>query len=332
MNIVFFGSFQHYSAQVLESLINTPEINVVGVVTTPPMPVGRKQIITKTPVHILAEQHNISVITPESLTSLSPNNAHSGKPGVDFFVTAGYGKILPQQWLDYPKFDSLNLHFSLLPKFRGANPAEWALMLGETTTGITLMKMNQGLDKGDIIAQKEISITDKDTRETIYQRLYELGAKELPQMLQKYYAWKQKQDFACQQSLAPQPQPDKSPTPYAALLKRDDGFIPWATLEKAMQGKNLETADFPSNNFQKAIKFLMTKSESFNMQSYLQRLPRALAGYPSLWTVVQTLKGEKRMKILSFSLVPHTSHLVPHTIQLEGKESALWNQIKNQIT
>ena len=78
---------------------------------------------------------------------------------VDFFLTAGYGKILPQSWLTFPKNGSLNLHFSLLPAYRGANPAEWAIMIGEKRTGITLMQMNQKLDGGDIIEQRELPIS-----------------------------------------------------------------------------------------------------------------------------------------------------------------------------
>ena len=316
MNIVFFGSFQHYSVHILESLIerSTHEspLHVVGVVTTPPMPVGRKQIITKTPVHLLAEQYNIPVFTPEKLGQ--PQGVAPTKP--DFFITAGYGKILTKEWLDYPTQGALNLHFSLLPSYRGANPAEWAIMCGETKTGITLMKMNEDLDTGDIIAQSEIPITDTDTRETIYEKLYRLGAKELPD-------WLYNIERVTTGGYPYATQPIKSPTPYAALLKREDGFIPWKIIQNSLRGLSLQVEDLPSKHLKVAFK---------NDQKFLSRLPRALAGYPSLWTIVATTKGDKRMKIVSFNQVPGTNHPSLQIVQIEGQQPTLFNQIKNQIT
>ncbi len=350
MRIVFFGSFQHYSALILKSLIDHPDIDVVGVITTPPMPVGRKQIITKTPVHLLAEQHSIPVHTPSQLPNdenlcrqlffatqgseaepveaegsrvESKNNDEQIEKRPDYFITAGYGKILPESWLNYPKLGSLNLHFSLLPAYRGANPAEWAIMCGETITGITLMKMSDKLDGGDIIAQSEIPITNQDTRETLYEKLYTLGAEKLPEWL-------------CElcRHVDLTTQPKLSPTPYAALLKRDDGFIPWT----AIQNLSPKLEDFPSKHLQKALNYCSCRhvdlttqgsegsrveSKTYVERMFLCRLPRALAGYPSLWTIVNTSKGEKRMKIISFE---------PYIIvQLEGGQPTHFNQIKNQI-
>ncbi|HWS23541.1 MAG TPA: methionyl-tRNA formyltransferase, partial [Anaerolineales bacterium] len=334
----FFGSFQHYSALILQSLINTKEINVVSVVTTPPMPTGRKQIITKTPVHTLANQYSIPVLTPENLLN-KPALPTIPKP--DFFITAGYGKIFPKSWLNYPKHDSLNLHFSLLPNYRGANPAEWAIMCGESKTGITLIKMNSKLDGGDIVEQRELPITATDTRKTLYQKLYELGAKELPDMVIRYHQRIQKNQFACQQSLAPKSQPAKSPTPYAALLKRNDGYLPWSTIQKFLKKQSLEPSDFPSKHFQNALMYYLERNglqsehaqpNAFrqsimqdykpSIEKFISNLPRALADYPSLWTIVSTKKGDKRMKILKFK---------PLTVQIEGKQPSLFNQIKNQI-
>jgi methionyl-tRNA formyltransferase len=302
MNIVFFGSFQHYSALILQSLIDSKNIHVTGVVTTPPMPVGRKQIITKTPVHTLAEKYNIPVFTPKNLHQPLQTFTNLDEPP-DFFLIAGYGKILPESWLNYPKFGSLNLHFSLLPKYRGANPTEWAIMCGETNTGITLINMTSKLDGGDILAQAEIPITPTDTRETLYQKLYELGAKFLPQWLQS--------------PLAPPKSQGKAETPYAALLKRNDGFLPWSTIQKYLKKQDLEPSDFTSKHLQKAFEYSATDTKHF-----IRRLPRALTGYPSLWTIIPTSKGDKRMKILNFT---------PFTVQVEGKQPSLFNQVKNQI-
>lgn len=346
MNLIFFGSFQHYSAMILQSLITDHRFMITGVVTTPPALVGRKQILTKTPVHLLAEQHGIPVFTPEKLTAktvFAVKDSLSCSP--DLFLTAGYGKILPQSWLDYPKLDCVNLHFSLLPKYRGANPAEWAIMCGETVTGISLIQMNQQLDGGDILAQAELPIDPADTRETLYQKLYQLGVDRLPQWLLEW------QEFAARsrtplagvehRQITVRKQPT-SPTPYAALLKRDDGFLPWSTIQKFLQNQKIIPTDFPSPHLQTALSFLLSKSTDNQIfqraagphevgastakisviEDFINLLPRALANYPSLWTIVPTPKGDKRMKILSFD---------PFLVQLEGQSPATFNQIKNTI-
>jgi methionyl-tRNA formyltransferase len=171
-------------------------------------------------------------------------------------------------------------------------------MCGETETGITLMKMDEGLDTGDIIAQSKISIESSDTRETIYEKLYRLGAQELPQWLNSLETlgpWRAQASFT---------------GPYAALLKRDDGYIPWNIL----QGDSLKIENIPSKHLQIAFK---------NNHNLLQVLPRALAGFPTLWTIVPTTKGDKRMKILSFE---------PYIVQIEGQQPSHFKQIKNQLT
>jgi methionyl-tRNA formyltransferase len=376
MNIIFFGSFQHYSALILQALIDSPDISVTGVITTPPMPVGRKQIVTKTPVHLLAEKYKIPVFTPQKLeASMLSNDARSRTPlaGVedvdlkyaqptipktDIFITAGYGKILPQSWLDFPSHGSLNLHFSLLPDYRGANPAEWAIMCGETKTGITLMKMSTKLDGGDILAQAEIPIDSTDTRETLYHKLYSLGAEHLPKWLLEWqeFAERSRTPLAGveHRKIAVRKQPSSSPTPYAALLKRQDGFIPWKTVQKYLNHQKINLTDFPSKYLQKALRFVSNDArsrtplagvedvdlEQSKARSFLTRLPRALATYPSLWTIIPTTKrspasngagGDKRMKILSFIRASHASPLQIGVVQIEGKQPALFNQVKNLI-
>ena len=192
IKIIFFGSFLDHSATILQKLISAPHITVSGVVTTPPKPAGRQKKTKITPVHKLAQENNLPVFTPEKLNSSSLANI----PSVDLFVTAGYGKLLSKQWLEFPQVGAINLHFSLLPKFRGANPAEWAILLGEKITGITLIEMADKFDTGHIISQQQISIDSKDTRVTLYEKLYSLAAKHVPNMLLKHYRWLQKKDFA----------------------------------------------------------------------------------------------------------------------------------------
>ncbi len=146
-SLVFFGSFQHYSTKILKSIVESNSANVLAVVTTPN---------ADNPTTNYAKSVGLPVLTPKILHS--PFSILHSKKSVDFFVVAGYGNILPQAWLDYPKIAPLNLHFSLLPKYRGANPAEWAILSGERRTGVTLIKMDAGLDTGPIIAQQSLPI------------------------------------------------------------------------------------------------------------------------------------------------------------------------------
>ena len=336
MNIIFFGSFQHYSTLILESLVANADINIVGVVTTPPKPAGRKQILTKTPVHEFAESHGIPVFTPEKLSlatlddlnSKISRNAGSRSAGqnpkskIDHFVVSGYGKLLPPEWLNYPKFGSLNLHFSLLPKFRGANPAEWAILLGETETGITLILMSEKFDTGSILAQASIPIDPKDTRETLYQKLYTLGAQKLPGWIIGHYT----------NPKTPGQAQGPAPTPYASRFTKDQSFIDWRILSTAMKGKPYDFTILPPylKTAYTCLKLEKLEFGIWNLE-FIARAVRALHGFPGLWTVVNTTKGDKRMKILSASLDPKSQNLTLISVQLEGLKPTPFNQIKNLV-
>lgn len=305
MNLVFFGSFQHYSAKILGSLVASRQLRVTAVVTT-----------LASPVATLAATHHLPIFTPSTLdeANLLSVISHLSSP-CDIFVTAGYGKLLPPAWLSYPKQGALNLHFSLLPKYRGANPAEWAILLGETETGITLIKMAEKFDTGAILAQSTLTITPEDTRETLYEKLYDLGAKELPEWLL---------DFSHNHHIPGQTQ-GSAPTPYAAKFSRDDGFIDWRIIQAAISN---ETPDMSllTSHLKTAFDFQLVKPGVF-----IERASRALAGFPSLWTIVRTKKGPKRMKIISCR-GNHDLPLQLDMVQLEGYNPSTFNQIKNQIT
>lgn len=310
MKIVFFGSFQHYSAKILEALANAENVDIQGVVTTPDSPVA-----------VLAKAYHLPVFTPDTLDDTVLKTILP----CDFFVTAGYGKLLPPAWLKTPKHGSLNLHFSLLPKYRGANPAEWAILMGETQTGITLITMSPQFDTGEIVFQKVLKITPEDTRVTVYEKLYRLGADELPLWLNRYYLWLQKKDFACQTSLAPVKQPAKFPPPYAKRFKKDDGFIDWRIIEAMIAGA---PADMTLLTGHLKTAYDLLKVKSSEQVLFIMRAVRALTDFPSLWTKVNTKKGDKRMKIIRVRANNH-SPLQLVTVQLEGYNPSTFNQIKN---
>ena len=321
MTVVFFGSFLHYSAHVLRALIADERVTVVGVVTTPPHPTGKAKEPQKNPVHQLAEDHSVPVFTPVTLDLKSLDEL----PSADLFVTAGYGKLLPPFWLAKPTLSSLNLHFSLLPQYRGANPGEWAVLAGEIETGVTLIEMSPQFDTGNILARYPVAISPLETRETLYEKLYVEGGGVLADMIQGYCDLRTGNMVPLSSSLnfswPPEPQPATSFF-YARRLSREDGFIPWETINSVLRGQF--AAPLP-----KLMLEIQEIAPSITVPQFIERASRALAGYPTLWTVVPTAKGETRMKISKCHV--EGNHLVLDQVHLAGKNPSRWNEIKNII-
>lgn len=178
LKVVFMGT-PEFSVPILESLIELTD--VVLVVSQPDKEVGRKRVLTPSPVKACALSHGIEVYTPAKIRE-EYEYILNKKP--DIIITAAYGQIVPKQMLIYPDYGCINVHASLLPKYRGASPIQSAIMNGDTTTGVTLMYMEEGLDTGNIIHAKEIDIDPTDTYGTLSDKLSILGrdllAKTLP--------------------------------------------------------------------------------------------------------------------------------------------------------
>ncbi|MDE5995735.1 MAG: methionyl-tRNA formyltransferase [Eubacterium sp.] len=177
MNIVFMGT-PDFAVPCLEKLIKSENCNVLAVFTQPDKKVGRKQILTPPPVKALAVEHNIPVYQPvtlkneeafETIKELNP----------DLIVVVAYGKILPKNILDYPKYGCINVHASLLPKYRGAAPIQWAVLNGDEKTGVCVMQMDVGLDTGDVLLVEETDIDINETSEELFDRLSVIGAEAL---------------------------------------------------------------------------------------------------------------------------------------------------------
>ena len=203
--VVFMGS-PEFSLPVLKYLIENT--NVIGVVTQPDKEVGRKRILTPPPVKVMALEHKIKVLQPVKLRTdykciidLEP----------DVIVTCAYGQILPFELLDYPKYKTINVHASLLPKYRGGAPIHHAILNGEHETGITIMRTDKGMDSGDIIGKEVLKINDNDTYDTVNKSLSELGAKSLAKYLPKVF-----------DGTASYEKQDDSLVTYAYVIKRED--------------------------------------------------------------------------------------------------------------
>ena len=309
--VIFFGSFGKYSALVLKNLLDSKLIEVTKVVTTPPFQDKKKKII-KNEIQILAEDRELPIFTPQKLDEKSIEKFISGVDQPDFIITAGYGKLLPKKLLETPKIGALNLHFSLLPKYRGANPGEWAILLDEKQTGVSVIEMSENFDAGNIIAKKETTISATETRESLYEKLYSLGSKILPQVISDY----------AQHKTTALPQKQNN-LPDATRFKRIDGFVDWQAFEKAIAGENF-ALNLVSEKLQKIARLLGLKQLD---AKFLERSIRALLGFPGIWTIIPTAKGEKRMKIFSSSL--DDGRLRLNSVQIESKEKTSWGEVKN---
>jgi len=213
MNIVFFGTSE-FAFGVLHRLIDSNH-KVLAVVTRPDRQKGRRLKVSPPPTKVLAQANNIPVYQPEDASGGDSIN-YLKKLNADLFVVVAFGQILKKELLEIPKIYSVNIHGSLLPKYRGAAPTNWAIINGDKISGITIIKMNEKMDEGDIILKKEIPIDPEDTNITLSEKLSDLGADVLMERMELIQSGKA--------ILTPQ---EDSQATYGPKLKKEDGLINW---------------------------------------------------------------------------------------------------------
>ncbi len=179
--MIFFGT-PEFAVSILQTLIDM-ECNIVAVVSQPDRPVGRKHILTPTPVHALADQYNIPCLQPEKLTE-NVDMILSYQPNL--ILTCAYGQFVPSKILSYPKLGCINIHPSLLPKFRGGAPIHHAIMAGEKKTGVSIMEMVKKMDAGKVYAQVTLDIGEDETQAELSSRLNVAACQLLKDSLQDY--------------------------------------------------------------------------------------------------------------------------------------------------
>ena len=214
MRIVFCGT-PSFAVPTLKHLLTQPDIEIVGVITQPDRPRGRGQDISFSAVKEAALEAKLTVHQPEKIRAAETETLLR-KLAPDGVVIIAYGQIIPARLLPIPKLGWINLHASLLPEYRGAAPISWAIVNGETRTGVTTMRIDAGMDTGDMLLQREIEIGSKETAPELAARLSEAGAPLIVETLRGLTAG----------SIAPRPQnhPEAS---YAPMLNREDGRIDW---------------------------------------------------------------------------------------------------------
>ncbi|MFB1118731.1 methionyl-tRNA formyltransferase [Dickeya dadantii] len=221
LRIIFAGT-PDFAAQHLAGLLSS-EHEVVGVFTQPDRPAGRGNKLTPSPVKVLAEQHAIPVFQPKSLRPVE-NQQLVAELGADVMVVVAYGLILPQAVLDMPRLGCVNVHGSLLPRWRGAAPIQRALWAGDTQTGITIMQMDAGLDTGAMLHKIECPILPDDTSATLYDKLAKLGPQGLMETLAQLSA-----------SQATAEAQDDSLATYAEKLSKEEARLDWQLSAKQLE-------------------------------------------------------------------------------------------------
>jgi len=232
MNIVFFGSPQT-AIPSLKALLKAGH-SVPLVITQPDRPSGRGRNLKPCPVKKFAEKNKIPVLQPAKIRKDKECFNALKKINPDINVVAAYGQIIPSEIIYLPRYDSINIHFSCLPKYRGASPVQWALLNGEKKTGITLFRLNEKMDQGDILARKSVWIRQDENSMELEERLAEMSAPFLVETLSKIG------------TILPEPQ-DHTKATYAPLISKQDGRIKWEKTAESIYNQVRAFFPWPSS-------------------------------------------------------------------------------------
>jgi methionyl-tRNA formyltransferase len=236
MKLAFLGSSE-FAVPALKALVEAGH-DVVAVYTRAPKPAGRGQHEHKTPVHELARTLNLPVRTPRNLKSDEEAQVFKALD-LDAAVVVSYGHILPGRFLEAPVLGCVNIHGSLLPRWRGAAPIHRAILAGDSETGVTTMRMDEGLDTGPMLLAERTPISAGDTAETVHDRLAELGARLIVSTL----------DGLIRKTIEPVPQPDEGVT-YAHKLGKEEGALDWHRPAAELERKVRAFHPWPGTSFE----------------------------------------------------------------------------------
>lgn len=321
--VIFFGT-PDYVIPVLDAL-KRAKYDITAVVTRAPKPVGRRQILTSSPVALWATKNNIPVFSPKKLDEEFISNIKHLTSNINVAILAAFGRIIPQALIDAFPYGIINIHPSLLPKYRGASPIEAALVAGEKQTGVTIIKLDAELDHGPIISQFVEPIKEDDTRVTLRERLFQKAAQNLVEILPHYVEGRI--------SLKEQ---NHAKATFTNLMKKEDGFIPPQYLASCLQGVALE-AQWPIP----FIKDFTIHPSPITIYNFIRAVNPWPGAFTSVKLKVKIEKLEKKLKILKAHVVKNTSgvdpdspevdgstRLVPDLVQLEGKTPVSWQQFQ----
>ncbi len=287
MDLVFFGSAT-YSIPALVVLLKH-DYRII-VVTIPDKPAGRGLKLKPNPLAAFAQEKRLTVPKPNKLDQDTLKDLQKVDKSIELGICCVYGKIIPQSWLEYFPKGIINIHPSLLPKYRGSSPAQSALLNNDQETGISFIKMDKLCDHGPLLYQEKDKILLQDTSESLYKRLFDKAANKLPSVIENYLSGK----------LKPTPQ-KHSQASFTKMLQKKDGYIPLKDLKNALISKD-------------QAKIIDLKR-------------RAFTPWPGIYTQVKVKSQEKRLKILKTSL--KRGKLMIEQVQLEGKSPVTFLQFSS---
>lgn len=307
MKIVFFGT-PDYVLPILESLYKNfsaagSKSAIIAVVTQEPKPSGRKKKLEFSAVDSWAYKKKIPIC--HKADEIIKNNLKA-----DLGILASYGEIISEDVLSFFPKGIINIHPSLLPKYRGSSPVQAAIFCGDEETGVSFTKMDENLDKGQLISQFKEKILPEDTTETLRRRLFQRSVEALASLIPAYLKGKIKL-----QKL------DHFPKTFTWRVTKEDAYLPPGFLNAALEGKKLKDIW--------EIRFIKNHQTS-PTPKIIDNLIRAFQPWPTVWTFV-TLKEKdnpKKLKILKAHLEKNPERLVLDEVQLEGKNPVFWKQFK----
>ncbi len=298
MKIVFMGT-PDFAVGALEALVEAGH-DVVAAVTQPDKPKGRGKEMQQTPVKVCAIKHGIEVFQPEKIKTEEAVKVLKGYQA-DLFVVAAFGQILSKEILNMPKYGCVNIHASLLPKYRGAAPIQWAILDGEKETGVTIMQMEEGLDTGDMLSRVIIPIEDTDTGESLFDKLADAGARLLVETIPQIEAG----------TINPQPQEEALST-YAKMIKKEMGHIDWKkdaqVLERLVRGMNSWPSAYTYYKgktlkvWEAAVEKKETSAEPGTITEVTKNAIKVQTGKDLLVLKQIQAEGKKRMSVEAFLL------------------------------
>ena len=311
MKIVFFGTPQ-FAVTTLTKLLEHPEIEVVGVVTQPDKRRGRGSKTIPSAVKKIATEHNLTIWQPRRIKKDQKTLNNLKNTQADAFVVVAYGQILSSEILEMPKLGCINVHGSLLPKYRGAAPIQWSIVNGDRLTGITTMLMDKGMDTGDMLLKAETKIKLLDNAHDLAVSLATQGADLLLDTL-----------FKLEQQISPTPQ-DNSQASYARLIDKSDFAIDWS--KSALEIHNQVRGFFPNCAATLQDKNLKISATVPLTQATIQDLPEKYSSIKQEYSELASLSGkpgEIVKNIKNFGAVVQTGLglLLLEQVQLAGKRS-----------
>ena len=265
INFIFWGT-PEVASETLEILKESGYAPSL-IVTAPDKPQGRKMLITPPPVKVWAEKNNIPYLQPEKLTpsafSTSPLVRGMLDGGIELSIVVAYGKIMPEEILNIPKLGSINIHYSLLPKYRGASPVESAILNGEVETGVTIQKMEYKMDSGPILAMERVSIFPDEKASDLRKRLIKIGGELLVKILPDLIEGKTKEVSQ-----------DESQATFCKKIKKEDGLVNLgAELPSVLYNKFRAYATWPRTFFfQNEKRIIITDATLENNQFVIKKV------------------------------------------------------------